>query len=81
MPPKAKTVSDQFTATIGFEATALRGSANPQRAAILRSPQGNRWLITADTAMRDSAMPPRETILRSLSEAKDNLRNPTFSAA
>ncbi len=38
------------------------------------------WL-TADTAMRDSAMPPREAILRSLSEAKDNLRTPTLSAA
>ena len=38
------------------------------------------WL-TADTAMRDSANLPREAILRSLSEAKDNLRNPTFSAA
>ena len=38
------------------------------------------WL-TADTAMRDSANLPREAILRSLSEAKDNLRNPTFYAA
>jgi hypothetical protein len=37
MPPKAKPTNDTSTATIGFEATALRGSAFPPREAILRS--------------------------------------------
>ncbi len=47
MPPKTKPNKDTFTATIGFEATALRDGAFPPREAILRSlsaEKDNRWL-------------------------------------
>ena len=52
MPAKSKSASSaQSSATIGLEATALRGSANLQSAAILRSlslAKDNLWL-TADS--------------------------------
>lgn len=55
-PPKAKSAArDSSTATIGFEATVLRGSASGQRAAILRSPQGNRWLAADSRGEAETA--------------------------
>ncbi len=44
---RPKSTTKDSTANLGFEAAAMRGLAIAQRAAILRSPEGNRWL-TAD---------------------------------
>jgi hypothetical protein len=73
MARKATSKPAASTATIGFEATALRCRANPQRAAILRSPQGNRWL-TADTALRGSAFLQIGGTLQVMAERQDNFR-------
>lgn len=46
MARKASSKSAGPTANLGFEATAMRGSARHNRAAILRSLKGNLWPAT-----------------------------------